>query len=571
MRKSSESMSGVGVHMGAILLRAASTYPTLLEVIMEQIQNAIDADSKDIWVNINQKSRTISIRDNGNGANQATFEEALSTVGRTIKPQDKLGRFGLGLCSPLGKCEKHTFTSTERTNPNGYIEWTFETPKIADMKEVRVPLRTRPEMWFGNVRGRGAVSNNWRTQVLMENYTTDRFLGKLTMDSLCEGVLKYNQSMKRKGVVVHITLVDHEGKRKMQDIRAKDFQGLSLEVATIDAPDAGKTEFRLYVAKATAKGRAGKVWVGESGNDFRIAFGTFLRSLSEVARLSDETTEALTSGFFEGEILNPKVQLHANRRGFELNDALLGFCIAIEEWFQKFGREHYEKLSKARTEERYQDIGIRSMRVLEALSKSPLGQHILKAIDSFKVGTIGEGHFPRRGTLADKLGIAVTGKPAGNLPGEGKSNEPPVSENREHRPFVVHGPQGNERKVVRSGSLGLSLAHEPLPGDKLWDLDVQTGTITLNIKHPQWVTCAERGDRVLMKFQEYLMINALTLHILPEDWREIAGTQINEATPLYVFTLIHGDVISGRIPNPRQSEKDANSKPSAGKLVLKAK
>ena len=574
MKKAKESLSGssgVGVHMGAILLRAATTYPTLLEVILEQIQNAIDANAHDVWVNINQKSRTLSIRDNGDGATQAKFEEALDTVGRTIKPKDKLGRFGLGLCSPLGKCEKHTFTSTSKGDPRGYIEWTFETPKIAEMKDVKVPLRTRPDMWYGDYNGQGITSVQWRTEVRLEKYTADRFVSRVTMESLCEGIQKYNQSMKQKDVVVHVTLVNHEGDRKTQDVRAENFQGTPLETQVLESRDSGKTHFKLYLAKGTTKGRTGKVWVGETGNDFRITFSMFLRSLPDGTKLSEETVQALNSGVFEGEILNSRVSLHANRRGFEANDALLGYCVAIEEWFQKFGREHFEQIRQTRREERYQGLGVRSMRVIEALIKSPIGEHIMKAIEGFRKGTIGIGHFARKGEDVGQLGIAVvSAKPQTTAKGEGHTNETPTEERKGHKPFVVYGPQGNPRKVVRSSSLGLNLAHEPLPGNKLWEFDATTGTIILNIKHPLWVQCEERGDKVLMKFQEYLMVHALTVQILPDDWQEIARTGLDEATPLYAFTLINGDSLSGRIPTvSTRKADDTKPKALAKKLVLK--
>jgi len=557
-----QGRSTVGVHMGSILLRASSTYPTILEVILEQIQNAIDANATQVWVNINQKSRSISIRDNGDGSSQSHFEKALSLVGQTIKPTNKLGRFGLGLCSPLGKCERHTFTSTTRRDPSGYLEWTFETPKIVGMKAVSVPIRNRPDLLFSRKKDKGVA---WRTEIRIEKYTSDRFVQKMTMDSLCEGVQKYAKSMRRKDVVVLVSLSPPNGDKEVREIRAEDFQGSPLKVQTIKNPEGGETHFRLFLTKASSKGRKGKVWVGEKRNDFRINFSTFVRTLPEATQLSDEAIQALSSGIFEGEILNTKVQLHANRRGFELNDTLLGFCLAIEDWFDQFGREHFNETRKVRREERYQNLGIRSMRAIEALAKSPLGQHILKAIESFKVGTVGTGHFPRRGRLSEKSGLSVTipsdKSQGGNSPG-GES----TGEHTGHKPFVVLGPRGTQRKLVRSNSLGLSMAHEPLPGDKLWELDSETGTVILNIKHPLWVECEERGDRVLMRFQEYLVVHALTVETMPEDWKEIVRTGIDEATPSYAFMLIHGDVLSGRIPTRKVTK--AKPKASPKKLVL---
>ncbi len=552
-------LTGVGVHMGKILLRAASIYPSLLEVILEQVQNGIDANASEIWVTINQKAHKLSIKDNGDGATKANFEEALDTVGHSEKAEDKLGRFGLGLCSPLGKCVRHTFTSTPKSNPRGYITWTFETDKIREMKEVKVPHKARPDLHFGTT---GVL---WRTEVSLEKYTTDRFINKVTMASLCEGILKYQHAMKHKNVTVHVTIEDAQGKRETRAVQAEDFQGTALEVQYCKGTDGGQTTFKLFLAKTSKAKKDGKVWVGEARNPFRIKFSTFLRSLPEGSKLNEETAQALLSGVFEGDILNSKIALQDNRRGFEPNDALLCFCVAIDEWYEKFGREHFEQTRTARNEQRYQNLGLRSMRVFEALIKSSTGEHIQKFIESFKMGSIGTGHVPRKHEPGEQLGIAVVPVASAEKADNGGSDKgTPVNERKTHHPFVVQGPLGKKRKVVRSHSLGLSLAHEPLPGDKLWEFDVITGTITLNIKHPLWVQCAERGDRMLLRFQEYLMVQALTVQVMPEDWRERVRSAADEATSLYAFTLIHGDSLTGIAPT---ASSNTNDKP-AKKLAL---
>src|SRR5437762_1001324 len=100
--------SAVGFHMGSTMLHLSGKYPTLLEVLLETIQNCIDKNSRDIWVTINQKSRNLTIRDDGDGVSGEEFNKALDQIGMTMKKESALGRFGLGLVSPVGKCEKFT-------------------------------------------------------------------------------------------------------------------------------------------------------------------------------------------------------------------------------------------------------------------------------------------------------------------------------------------------------------------------------------------------------------------------------------------------------------------------------
>ena len=60
-------------------------------------------------------STDIAIRDDGDGVGQEEFDEALQQVCHSQKTHGKLGRFGIGLISPLDKCERSTFTSCPNT------------------------------------------------------------------------------------------------------------------------------------------------------------------------------------------------------------------------------------------------------------------------------------------------------------------------------------------------------------------------------------------------------------------------------------------------------------------------
>src|SRR3989344_4996736 len=69
--------SPFGFHEGEALLKLAGYYPRLLDVLLESVQNCIDKDSQKIMIGVNQKSRQISIRDDGDGVSQTEFEKAL--------------------------------------------------------------------------------------------------------------------------------------------------------------------------------------------------------------------------------------------------------------------------------------------------------------------------------------------------------------------------------------------------------------------------------------------------------------------------------------------------------------
>ena len=94
-------LSKLDLHAGSAILRAANVYPTLLEVILEMVQNSSDKGALKIWITLNQKSRSLAVKDNGDGVDQSEFDEALLQVGKTIKKSDKLSLHSSS--SPLEK------------------------------------------------------------------------------------------------------------------------------------------------------------------------------------------------------------------------------------------------------------------------------------------------------------------------------------------------------------------------------------------------------------------------------------------------------------------------------------
>ena len=107
-------------------MHVAKSYPYLLDVILETIQNAIDSGATRIAIAVDQKKRSVDIVDNGVGATKSKFEEALQSVCQTMKMRDKLGQFGIGLISPLGSANGSPSRPVQKTvrtmgSANGHL------------------------------------------------------------------------------------------------------------------------------------------------------------------------------------------------------------------------------------------------------------------------------------------------------------------------------------------------------------------------------------------------------------------------------------------------------------------
>lgn len=542
----------VKMNEGMALLYLAGTYATLNEAILELVQNALDKDvnASKIWITINFRSRNLSVRDNGNGTTIAKFNAALSSVAeRGRKGEGSLGQFGLGLISLLGKCKEFVFTSCPAPHMNGFNEWTINTKDITEQSEnLRIPVRTRSDLTLSEHPSRGQTRVQWRSEMKVKEFTTDNFISRVQIDDLINAIKdRYSTTMRRNQTNISVEITDKNGKvHKRDNVSAPEFQGTPLPEKTFENAESGKNRFRLFVAKKTATGRKGRVQVGVLGNDYNFPFHLFARAATGL--LDDSVIKALSSGLFEGEILSEKVTLHPSRRSFVKDDAWSGMCVAIQEWFDTCGSRYIEEMQQTQQEERFQDLGLRSLKVLDILMKeSPAFAGFRDVINSFGRGTIGSGH-----TDLDKKVVGQQDKPSVAIQGKHKVdpikdfNDPrlrgePQDEKKNHVPLTAAGPNGQPRKIVRNSSFGLQFRHEPMEGSNdLWKLDVTQGILTFNIRHTHFVACMVK-DTTLMKLHEHIAMQALTLQMMPENLRHLQRQFADEFNHSFVPWILSSD------------------------------
>jgi len=554
-----------GTYQGNAVIMLASTYPTLMSVVLECIQNAIDSLATGITVTCNLKSKRLTVRDDGEGVTKEKMNKCISSIANSIKKDDKLGRFGLGLISPLKKCEFFTFVSTPKNDNTSYFRWIFEAEKIEGKKEFTIPMCPVEDIYFGpgatnTNKGRKPVS--WRTEISMEKIISDRIVGKFDLEEMADLILeRFSEAMKRRKSVVLLTLVEKDGTKKQLEVRPAVFDGERLKPVIYQNEICGETKFEMHLARKKAKGgRQGKVLVGIKGNDYRISFRDFSKSLDGL--LSSEVISALCSGVFEGNILSERCDLHPGRKGFVVNEKLLEFCVHLEKWMNEIGLDHIQRIQDIGKDERYQALGMKSIAIIENMLTAPEFEHLKNLVKSFKFGTVGKNHaeFPIRGIQVEgSKAIQGSGeRKSPTIPNEDK-NKPktprsPETDHPEHTPFSVFG-GGKHRGIVKGHSTGLQFAWAEMPGKKnLWEFNKNYGILTFNTRHPLWEQ-AERKDRVLMRFQEHIAIKALNLEIMPEEWRTVCQEFVDQELPGVLFLIMNEPNQFGR--TKKQTKKAA--------------
>lgn len=519
--------SKLHAHMGNVLMREAGTYRNLGLTLLEIVQNAIDSDAKLIKIVLDRQKRNLDVMDNGNGVTRGLFEKALASFAHTIKAKDKLGQFGIGLISPLGKCDHFTFTSTAKGGDGVYRRWTFVSKDIAGMFEVEVPMEEVVNLRHGRVDktltiDSGKVSQvTWRTRVSLRNYSADRELSKIgSVDECVKSIFaRFGTAMHRRKVKLDVRFVAPDGSvEERKGLEPPSYTGQPLPKDLRQLSDGGFLRSQLYLALRDTRGRGkGQVVVGQQGNDFRFPFGKFARAHTD--SLHEEAVRALTSGLFEGEILASKVDLHEGRESFLENEALVAMCEGINEWFVEIGSQYINEAEEAQRDERYQKLGERALESLRDVLADPRYDELRELLE--ETGRTSEN---AGAAAADFLESVVEQEPVFEAQGGGiPPEEEPRGVLRIKKPqlkrpkHTVRGPRGVKANLATIRRFGLRFCYTELPGnDNLWLLEDGTWTLVFNTLHPLWVQCDEfKSDRRVMQLMEIVTVAVLNWVVAP--------------------------------------------------------
>lgn len=511
---------------GIALLSIAETYPTLKQVLLEQIQNALDAKAQRVKVVLDLQKRTSAVYDDGTGASEAKFNSALLSVLRTIKNPDELGRWGRGLISGLGKCERFTFTACEAGKEDrGFNLWTFVTDEISQMDDgVSIPLVSdKTIVYMPGVRHheveqmqrqKGLSPVWWRARMVFSKIVHDRTVTRIDFNDLAESILgNFGKVMLKNEVVLSLRHIDSDGVvQGDRDIVAKPFHGKQLEPFAAYDPSAGKVKFNLFLARLAGGARRGKIYFAEEGSQFRLEPKEFVHCAGDL--LDADARDAVISGFFEGEITAEKIELKPNREEFAMNDALVGFCDQINKWYKAIGEEHFAEDLDLKKASLYQRAGLAAMEELQNILKLPGYSDVLQ---HFKLGSIGVHHKEVKPVAEDDTTtISTDGRPIESRGektpgGNGSPFVPPEVEHKGHSPGVVQGPRGRKRIIVRGGSVGMTFKYEEMQTTlEVFNFSSASGTVVFNTRNPLFCSCANSAY-YLSQYQLAVATMAITL------------------------------------------------------------
>lgn len=518
----SVEMMPIAFHAGNQLRRDAELYPSVADCVGELVQNSIDGSvhGSKVEVDINYRTRVITVRDNGKGVSPTQFREKLSNVSQSTKKETgNYGQFGLGFFSPFGKCEHFTLTSQPKHDSKvRYIEYAFDVLQIVDSSSVKIPSRELPDFLHESqllgldpkiAREKTVVW--WRTEVRMTKVSTDRAVCRFDLDAFCQSIgEKYGEKIRTQKLDVIIKFTPEKGAQTVKSVHVAEFTGTKLDDWGIKIAHIGQVKLSLYLAIRTTKGRQGRIVFGQLGNPFNLTATQFVACAERY--LGSELGDLLKSGLFEGRIAGENLKLHADRTKFHDDDALEAFSIALQMWHKKVGRKYVEELRERDRDTRFQTLGLQAMMFAETLFGRTEYKEIFQGI---KIGTVGRGHTEISGAKEDPFGKAVSTSAVNTQSGQGGESGGSQVRGKEydgHVSAIVYGQGGRTRSIVKGSSTGLRFyatefdcIHIPLR------FEMKTGTIFINTRHPDWAKC-EPSDKALVEYHRLITQTALDLY-----------------------------------------------------------
>jgi hypothetical protein len=496
--------------VGGAIMSYADTYRNIFLMILEMIQNAMDANATAIWVVINRKKRYISVRDNGDGVDREDFRLALKSIGKSVKDKKagKLGQFGRGLITPLGKCEKFTFTSQKKGAPGAqmpYLRWTFVSDEIANSQAAPKIVPEEVDLFFdrkSKTKAKNAVP--WRTAVEIFNFTKDRTKSRVDINELAtEAVNKYRDKMLENDVRLFIREEKTDGRAVQKEIKAKLYDGEPLKAVKLESPE-GFTKFDIYLSR-----RSGKSYNGQ-GLSFSRVGDPFSLTLDAVlggplsADIPSEMVKALQSGVFEGKIVSNHLDVHPSREHFEENDGLVAFILKFIEWFETTGQGHYEDNASSLESERFQK---NAKTVIDGIKKLIESSGFASLLPNAPIKkSQGVGPFikdPEGPDVADVGGTDRNPNPKPRKKPTKPGNNPPGDPDGRH---------GDGDLPTPGRFTGFTFEDSTEGGSWIWRFHAKkTNVIQVNIEHMSYSMCNDKGDKAIQEFMAQIFFHAVNL------------------------------------------------------------
>lgn len=547
--KGAGGASAVKFNVVSVLRHLADAYPSIEQMLMEIIQNIVDAGASRAEIVLDLERRTLMVFDNGEGCSREQFAVVVGAIGQTQKGSLVLGRFkplgyfGIGVASPMGgKCRQYYFTSAPK-DKKGKTGWEGYTTHIFD----DVIAGKRDDIPWVEAERFNQSLPWWNTHVQIKGLNPNRLAKsrRLNLSTILEdggvrfGEALRDRSLASKRLEIKVTVKGKTGEVEVGVIEPLDFRGRKLDAVTLQSKEAGAIQFRLYACDKANKGRL-LVQIGSS--PYQVPWESMANQAAEYL-LDEEIVRIVGSGHFEGLIIAEKCAWNLERTAFEESDRTLDFYAQIEQWAKKYGRPLLEGIKAQGRSTRYEQIGLRVVNYLMAMKEQ--GVDVLGVCLSNFVGSVSNGHVPIKGAKETTPARSQPGH-SHEGPGQERGGGQPKGEHKDAIHLGVATERGT-RRVASASQRGLTISYEEMPGSAArFEARPEEGTVAINYRHPDFAEC-EGSDVKLELYVRTLVRHALVRACMPEHIQEMTRTYDEVMLPLEVWEIIEGVAAERRV------------------------
>lgn len=460
----------VGFHYGRTLLHLADTYARPLQVILEMIQNAIDAEATSILVKIDGRRKLIFCADDGKGEDFEGIQARFQHISEQQK-QGKMGHKGIGNLASLAISGGFLLTSRPRLPFSRERYFTFELSReglegMAD--KVILGCKRQPKDFRPGSAYKLGTDFAISTLIIARNVNNTalrQLKDAVTIAQAIEG--RFAPQILDKKIRVFI---EAGSQRILAEPAA--FPG-EPQIAAIQT-GYGTVRFVIYLNTKPVKKPRLSVVHGKTKAE-QSALPLYRDLLVE-----DAAKEVFESGYFQGDIYVPFGTLAPNRLEFIHDPELADLWGALGEYARSYGRPLLQRIAEEKKESKTQHVLLSALKKLEQyLAKHPDLRTLFK-------GLVSEGHFEAEDGSEKGKGRTHPSTKRAPRQRQDEQREPPSREQKGRTHSIVIN-SGSQRRAIR-GQIGIQVTwRDPNPEEgRDWCSKREGSVIVFNSLHPFW-------------------------------------------------------------------------------------
>lgn len=526
-KRGGEKLRGikVGFHQGNIIRYIADAYGTVMQVVLEVVQNMLDKRAVAALIELDLVNRTLTTFDNGDGASKPEMRERIGNIGKHLKRLDDIGGKGIGNLSAigiLGPGGKYRLTTHPKSTAQGYTTYVMDYD-MTDEAEVEFGELDQPAGF--RLEHRGEVVKAMTTSVLVTNIQPSAILeleraenpAIALADRLSETYSKRFATEPKKTYIVRVIGADRDGTKVWERVvEPQRFPG-TKKIFSENCGEFGTVVFETFFTEKRVK--TPRFFVDHQGK-----FTFPARNLEVWSLLK----HVFGSGYVQGVVHVPFGELTASRKTFRPSPETTALYYAMIEVASQID----EILKQVHQEEKMCRYTAIVGNVLDRLK--PIFDRMPELLSSEFKGAVAKGRPPVDSHAVVKRTASGRGgsrrrRDSGEIVRRAVRREPGA--------HIGHGPAGRFKMSHRCGIT--VILEEADPASDLgtaWRVRVGTekeekGAVIINISHADW-KAAKGGKKVntaaLDTYVSMLIAEVLSAEGMPKDHGRIFRTEFEE-------------------------------------------